>query len=75
MYITGNISVICALAASPINTPTNAGVIVAITELKEPPTWINWLPLFPPPPKVLSIGFTTVFNNVIEKPATNAPKR
>ncbi len=38
-----------AFAASPIKTPTNAGVKVAITELKDPPIWISWLPLLPPP--------------------------
>ena len=55
--------------------PTNIGVIVAITELKEPPIWINWLPLFPSPPSLFSIGFTTVFSKHIEKPAMNAPIR
>ena len=36
MYITGKTSVIFAFAVSPIRTPTNAGVNVAITELNEP---------------------------------------
>ena len=37
IYITGNTSVILALAASPIKIPTKAGVNVAITELNDPP--------------------------------------
>ncbi len=60
---------------SPIKYPTRTGTIVAPIELIDPPNWINWLPLFPPPPSVLSIGFTTAFNIHIEKPETSAPIR
>ena len=49
--------------------------MVAEIELSEPPNWISWLPFLPPPPNVLSIGFTTVFSIHIEKPETKAPIR
>jgi len=41
IYITGKTSSILAFVVSPIKTPTNAGVKVAITELKEPPIWMS----------------------------------
>ncbi|EJW96718.1 hypothetical protein EVA_15175 [gut metagenome] len=49
--------------------------MVAASELREPPSWMSWFPLFPPPPRVLSIGFTTVLSIHIEKPETKAPAR
>ena len=74
VYITGKIWEIVAFSIEPaIRIPTNIGVMVAITELKEPPTWISWLPLLPSPPNLFNIGFTTVLSKHIEKPATNAP--
>ena len=49
--------------------------MVAEIELSEPPNWISWLPFLPPPPSVLSIGFTTVLSKHMEKPAMKAPSR
>ena len=42
-------------------------------ELQEPPSCMSLLPLFPPPPRVLSIGLTTMLSIHIEKPAMKAP--
>ena len=57
----------------PTSQPTRIGARVAPMELHEPPHWISWLPLLPPPPRVLSIGLTTMLSMHIEKPAMNAP--
>ena len=74
VYITGNIWEIVAFSMEPaIRIPTNIGVMVAITELKEPPTWISWFPLLPSPPSLFSIGLTTVLSKHMEKPAMKAP--
>ena len=59
----------------PIRYPTNTGTIVAPIELIAPPNCKSWLPRLPPPPRVLSIGFTTTFSIHIEKPEINAPVR
>ena len=53
----------------------SGNTIVALKELQDPPHWMSWLPLLPPPPRVLSIGFTTVLSIHIEKPEMNAPRR
>ena len=57
----------------PTSQPTKIGAMVPPMELQEPPSWMSWLPLFPPPPRRLSIGFTTMLSIHIEKPATKAP--
>ena len=59
----------------PISIPTRSGVNVPVREFMVPPIWMYWLPLFPPPPRMLSIGFTTVLSIHTQKPQTNAPKR
>ena len=64
-----------AFVTSATKTPTKTGTNVPHNELKVPPVCINAPPLLPPPPRVFNIGFTTVFNIHIEKPATNAPIR
>ena len=51
------------------------GMNVPVREFMVPPIWMYWLPLFPPPPRMLSIGFTTVLSIHTQKPQTNAPKR
>ena len=62
-------------ASAPINHPTSIGVMVAPIELIDPPNCINWFPLFPPPPNVFSIGFTTVFSMHMLKPEIKAPAK
>ena len=59
----------------PTRTPTRKGVRVAVRELSEPPVCTSWLPLFPPPPSVLSIGFTTVLSMQTQNPLMKAPSR
>ena len=74
-YINGNTSLIFALVMEGIKIPVRMITEVPANELNEPPSWISWLPLLPPPPSVLSIGFTTVLSKHMEKPAMNAPNR
>ena len=71
----GLASEMVALEASPIRYPTSTGTMVAANEFIEPPNCMSWFPLFPPPPRVLSIGFTTVLSIHIENPDTKAPVR
>ena len=59
----------------PTSTPTSSGVRVPVRELRVPPIWMNWLPRLPPPPRMLSMGFTTVLSMHTQKPHTNAPSR
>ncbi len=65
---------VCAVTM-PMSEPTNSGVIVPLSELSAPPVCMSWLPLLPPPPSRLSIGFTTVLSMHTQKPHTNAPSR
>ena len=74
-YIRGNTSLILALVMEGIRIPVRMITEVPANELNEPPSWISWLPLFPPPPRELSIGFTTVLSKHMEKPAMNAPNK
>ena len=67
--------IVVDLVSEPISAPTKNGVRVAESELSAPPACISWLPLFPPPPKILSIGFTTVFNIHTQNPQMNAPSK
>ena len=60
---------------SPISMPTKSGVQVPASELSEPPVCTSWLPLLPPPPRRLSMGFTTVLSMQTQKPHVNAPSR
>ena len=71
----GVASLILAFVASPTSAPTKIVTNVAEKEFNTPPNWINWLPLLPPPPRVLSIGLTTVLSIHIQNPAMNAPVR
>ena len=69
-------SAIVVLAViTPISEPTNSGVSVPARELSVPPVCTSWLPLLPPPPSMLSIGFTTVLSMHTQKPQMNAPSR
>ena len=65
---------VCAVTV-PMRAPTSSGVRVPVREFRVPPIWMYWLPLLPPPPRMLSIGFTTVFSMQTQKPQTNAPSR
>ena len=49
--------------------------MVAPIELIAPPNCKSWLPRLPPPPRVLSIGFTTTLSIHIENPEIKAPVR
>ncbi len=75
MIITGDTAFTVAFANEPpTSQPTKIGVMVPPIELQEAPNWMSWLPRFPPPPRVLSIGLTTVSSIHKENPATNAPR-
>ena len=72
----GATSLIAVLSVTvPIRTPTSRGVRVPVRELKVPPICMYWLPLFPPPPRSLSIGLTTVLSMQTQNPQTKAPSR
>ena len=59
----------------PISEPTSIGVSVPAREFSVPPIRLSWLPLLPPPPRRLIIGFTTVLSIHTANPHTNAPAR
>ena len=72
----GDTSVIDVFSVTvPTSTPASSGVRVAVSEFSVPPIWMSWLPLLPPPPSMLSMGFTTVFSMQTQKPHTSAPSR
>ena len=76
MKSSGATSVMFVLGVTvPISAPTNSGVSVPDSELSAPPVWISWLPLLPPPPSRLSMGFTTVLSMQTQKPQMKAPSR
>ena len=76
MKSSGRTSVMDVAAVTwPMSMPTNRGVRVPASELHEPPIWMSWLPLLPPPPRRLSMGLTTVLSMHTEKPQTKAPSR
>ena len=74
MIITGAaLATVASAMLPPTSQPTKMGAMVPPMELQLPPHWMSWLPRFPPPPRVLSMGFTTMLSMHMEKPATNAP--
>ena len=76
MKIRGHTSVMLVfLLNSPTSRPVRSGVSVPVREFSVPPICSNWLPLLPPPPRRLSIGFTTVLSIQTQKPQMNAPRR
>ena len=76
IYMTRLTSAICVEAVTvPMSEPTSMGVIVPAREFSVPPMRFSWLPRLPPPPKRLSIGFTTVFRIHTEKPEMKAPSK
>ena len=76
MYITRLTSATFVEAVTwPMSAPTSIGVAVPHSELNVVPIMLSWLPRLPPPPKRLSIGFTTMLSMHTAKPQTNAPKR
>ena len=64
-----------SLVTLPMRAPTKSGVRVAESELSEPPVWMSWLPRLPPPPRRLSMGFTTVLSIQTQKPQMKAPSK
>ena len=76
MNSSGATSDIAVLAVTvPMRTPTSSGVRVPVREFRVPPIWMYWLPRLPPPPRMVSIGFTTVLSMQTQKPQTKAPNR
>ena len=74
MTITGaTLATVAFSMEPPTSQPTRTGAMVPPMELQEPPHWMSWLPLLPPPPRVFSIGLTTMLSMHMEKPATKAP--